>query len=229
MTIWQRIVRFFRSLFTREDDMAALSERLDETYRQQNQLLQQVRRGYADVDTSRKRVELQLNQLRLQESQLADEAREAVARGDDDAARRALGQKLALEKAEAELVERHAALEAEQDRLRTSVMKIESDIDAFRVRKDTLNARRVAATARHEINSATKGIRAAGSEVGQAMTAAERRTRELEATADAVDELVAEGVVSHVGEDPREVELRRWEAEAAEIEQQLEQLHGKDA
>ena len=107
--------------------------------------------------------------------------------------------------------------------------RIESDIDAFRVRKDTLNARRVAATARHEINSATKGIRAAGSEVGQAMTAAERRTRELEATADAVDELVAEGVVSHVGEDPREVELRRWEAEAAEIEQQLEQLHGKDA
>lgn len=229
MTVWQRIVRLFRSWFSRGDDMAALSERLDETYRQQTQLLQQVRRGYADVDTSRKRVELQLNQLRQQESQLDADARQAVAQGDDDKAREILGRKLQLEKAEADLADRHAALKTEQDRLQVSVTKVENDIEAFRVRKDTLNARRAAATARSEINSATKGINAAGSEVGQAMSAAEQRTRELEATADAVDELVADGVISRAGDDPQDVEMRRWDAQAAEIEQQLQSLHDQGA
>jgi len=224
MTIWQRLVRFFRSLFSRGDDMSTLSARLDDTYRQQTQLLQQVRRGYADVDTSRKRVELQLNQLRQQEQDLDMQARRAVAEGNDDQARELLGRKLQLEKAETDLAERHAALEAEQNRLRLTVTQVENDIEAFRVRKDTLNARRAAATARAEINSATTGIAAAGSQVGQAMSAAEQRTRELEATADAVDELVSDGVIARSGEDARDVELRRWEAQAAEIENQLQQI-----
>ncbi len=225
MSIWQRIVRLFRSLFSRGDDIAQLSERLDETYRQQTRLLQQVRRGYADVDTSRKRVELQLAQLRQQEAQLETDARQAVSDGDDDRAREILGRKLTLEKAEAELVERQSALRAEQERLQLSVTQVENDVEQFRVRKDTLNARHAAAAARAEINSATTGINAAGSEVGQAMADAERRTRELEATADAVDELVADGVVQRAGEDPRQAELRRFDAEAAEVERQLQAIH----
>ena len=225
MSIWQRIVRLFRSLFSRGADIAQLSERLDETYRQQTRLLQQVRRGYADVDTSRKRVELQLAQLRQQEAQLETDARQAVSDGDDDRAREILGRKLTLEKAEAELVERQSALRAEQERLQLSVTQVENDVEQFRVRKDTLNARHAAAAARAEINSATTGINAAGSEVGQAMADAERRTRELEATADAVDELVADGVVQRAGEDPRQAELRRFDAEAAEVERQLQAIH----
>lgn len=39
-------------------------EVLDYSYNKQLELLQQVRRGVADVATSRKRVELQMNQLR---------------------------------------------------------------------------------------------------------------------------------------------------------------------
>lgn len=229
MSLWQRIGGWFRSLFgAGGDDMGQLSAKLDDTYRQQVQLLQQVRRGYADVDTSRKRVELQLNQLRQQEADLDEQARMAVAHDNDDQARELLGRKLTLERAESDLVERLGALQAEQQKLQSSVTKIENDIEGFRVRKDTLNARHAAANARAEINSATSGINATNSEVGQAMTAAERRTRELEATADAVDELVAEGVVSKAGEDPRQAELRRFDAEAAEIERQLDALHQGD-
>ena len=81
-----------------------------------------------------------------------------------------------------------------------TALKIEQEVEAFRVRKDTLAARHTAAAARAEINSATRGINSSVSDVGQAVESAERRTRELEATADAVDELVAEGVVSKAGE-----------------------------
>ena len=228
MTLWTRIVRFVRSLFSRGESVEQLGVRLDESYRAQTKLLQQVRRGYADVDTSRKRVDLQLAQLKQQEAQADAEARDAVGRGDDAAARAALTRKLTLEKAEGELLERQAALKAEQDKLQLTVSQVERDIEDFRTRKDTLNARHAAASARAEINSATTGINAAGSAVGQAMSEAERRTRELESTADAVDELVAEGVISQAGEDPRVAEMRRFDAEAAEIDRQLAELHGPD-
>ncbi|MEU8252593.1 PspA/IM30 family protein, partial [Nonomuraea sp. NPDC048916] len=43
-------------------------ETLDYSYQKQLELLQKVRRGVADVATSRKRLELQLNQLQSQSS-----------------------------------------------------------------------------------------------------------------------------------------------------------------
>lgn len=224
MGIWKRIVSLVRSLFHREESMDQLATRMDETYREQTRLLQQVRRGVADVATSRKRVEVQLAALRQTEAQLDDEARQAVARGDDAAARSALGRKVELEKAEADLTERHASLKAQEDKLQVSAQQVESGVEQFRMRRDTLTARHAAASARSEINSATTGIAAASGEMGQAMAAAERDARQLEATADAVDELVAGGVVGRAGEDPRDAEMRRFEAEEAEIERQLAEL-----
>jgi phage shock protein A len=227
--IWQRVVRLVRSLRGRRESIDDLSARLDETYREQTKLLQQVRRGVADVATSRKRVEVQLASVRQQVAQLDDQARQAVSRGDDDAARQSLTRKVALERTEADLVERHASLRTEEDRLTASARKVEQGVEEFRLRKDTLEARHAAASARAEINSATTGIAAAGSEVGQAMASAERETRRIEATADAVDELVAEGVIGQVGDDPRETELRRFDAalggaDQAEVEAQLQQI-----
>lgn len=224
MGIWKRLVNLVRSLFHREESMDQLATRMDETYREQTRLLQQVRRGVADVATSRKRVEVQLAALRQTEAQLDDEARQAVARSDDGAARSALGRKVELEKAEADLTERHASLKAQEDKLTMSAQSVESGVEQFRMRRDTLTARHAAASARSEINSATTGIAAASGEMGQAMAAAERDARQLEATADAVDELVAGGVVGRAGENPRDAEMRRFEAEEAEIERQLAEL-----
>jgi phage shock protein A len=45
------------------------------------------------------------------------------------------------------------------------------------------------------------------------MEAAERHTRELEAKADAVDELVADGVIARPGEDTADLEARRFDRE----------------
>ena len=45
-------------------------ETLDYSYQKQLELLQKVRRGVADVATSRKRLELQLNQLQQQSAKL---------------------------------------------------------------------------------------------------------------------------------------------------------------
>lgn len=211
MSIRKRLATWGRSLRIRGDDVEDLKDRLDETYRTQTGLLQQVRRGVADLATSRRRVQLQLASLGQQAAQLDDEARQAVARGDDDAARAILTRKVTLDKAAADLQARHDDLMAEQEKLELSATKIEQEVENFRVRKDTLAARHTAASARAEINSATSGINSTVSEVGQAMESAERRTRELESTADAYDELVAGGVISTPGESADDAVARQFD------------------
>ncbi|MCW2788882.1 MAG: phage shock protein [Aeromicrobium sp.] len=226
MSIGERLARWFRSARTGTDDPAKLKDRLDATYREQTALLRQVRRGVADVATSRKRVELQLSAVAQQAAQLDDLARQAVARGNDDDARAALTRKVTLEKTAVDLQARHADLKAEEERLSLAASKVEQGVEDFRVRKDTLAARHTAATARAEINSATTGIGSAVSEVGQAMASAERRTRELEAKADAIDELVAEGVVTGPGGDADDALARQFDAalDNAEVDRQLEEI-----
>lgn len=242
MSIWKRLTRIFGSRRNRDaDDIQSLKGKLDESYRAQAALLQQVRRGVADVATSRKRVELQIAQLNQQGQQLDAAARAAVANGDDDAARAALTRKVTLDKAIAGLAEQHSGLKVEEDKLEDSARQIQMQVEEFRLRKDTLTARHTAAAARAEINSATTGISSRAGEVGQAVEAAERRTRELEAKADAVDELVREGVISGPGQDPHSTESfdSRFEALSSntDVETQLDALkagksgddHGQNA
>lgn len=216
----------FRAWRFRGNDIEDLKDRLDETYRTQTTLLQQVRRSVADVATSRKRVELQLAALNQQISQLDDQARHAVNQGNDDEARSILARKISLEKAAAELTERHTDLKAEEDKLHDSARKMEQDVESFRARKDTLAARHTAASAQAGMNDASKGITSAAGEVGQAMEAAERRTRELEAAADAVDELVREGLISKPGESADAAASRRFDAalDSPEVSRQMDAL-----
>jgi phage shock protein A len=192
-------------------DPEQLRTKLDQTYRNQVQLLAQVRRGVADVTTSRKRVEVQLAGLRAQIVALDDEARQGVASGNDEAARTALTRKVTLEQAAKDLTERHAALRAEEDRLTASATSVERQIEDFRLKKDTLSARYSAASARAEIDAAAVGIASQTSEIGQAMSDAERHTRELEATSAALDELMAEGIVARPGENSDEALSRTFD------------------
>lgn len=232
MTLGARLTRWFRSTRAGSDDGEALKDRLDQTYREQTALLQKVRRGVADIATSRKRVELQLTTLQRQSEQLDEQARQAVAAGDDEAARAALTRKVTLDKSAADLQVRRDDLLAEEERLSATATKVEQGVEDFRIRKDTLAARHAAATAADAVNSASTGIGSSVSEVGQEMEAAERRTRELEAKSDAVDELVAEGLVSRPGEDRDAALARQFDAalDSAEVDRQLEQITatGKD-
>jgi phage shock protein A len=236
MSMRDRLSKLWRSRRSGTADAGDLKERLDETYRTQAALLQQVRRGVADVLVSRKRVDVQIATIEQQAARLEEQARASIAAGNDDDARAALTRKITLEKTAADLLARRDDLKAQEDTLQRQALTIEQDVESFRVRKDTLAARHSAASARAEINSATSGINSTVSEVGQAMADAERRTRELEARADAADELVAEGVVGRSGESADEALARQFDAvlgqdalgqdamDSAEVDRQLEQL-----
>ena len=70
---------------------------LDYSYQKQLELLQQVRKGVAEVATSRKRVELQLDQLNAQIAKYDDAARQALTMNREDLAREALTRKSGLQ------------------------------------------------------------------------------------------------------------------------------------
>ena len=71
MSMWQRFSLIFRAKANKALDRAEdPRETLDYSYQRQLELLTKVRRGVADVATSRKRVELQVNQLQQQSDKL---------------------------------------------------------------------------------------------------------------------------------------------------------------
>src|SRR6266853_6056561 len=98
MSVMKRVSLIFRSKANKAlDRMEDPRETLDYSYQTQLELLQKVRRGVADVATSRKRVELQMNQLQQTTGKLDRQARDSLAAGREDLAREALGRKAGVQ------------------------------------------------------------------------------------------------------------------------------------
>ena len=84
-SITHRIATLFRVKANKALDKAEdPREVLDYSYEQQREMLQRVRRGVADVATSRKRVELQVSQLRQSTGKLQGQAEQALASANVD-------------------------------------------------------------------------------------------------------------------------------------------------
>ena len=99
----------FSKLLDKAEDPA---ETLDYSYEKQLELLQNVKRGIADVVTSKKRLQLQQTQLEQSVVKLETQARQAVAANREDLARAALERKTAVQSQLQGLDEQVAQLEA---------------------------------------------------------------------------------------------------------------------
>ncbi|MFT4298799.1 MAG: PspA/IM30 family protein [Aeromicrobium sp.] len=183
MGLWDRMRRIARS--RRDGDAEGWRDRIDETVRDQQATLAQLRRSLADLATNRRRVELQLGRLRQQTADLDAEAQRLVAAGNDDGARAALARKVTLDKAVADLAGRHESLLADEQRLTATADQVQTQIEDFRIRKDTLIARESAASAKSQMHHAQRDH----GDVARELDEVDRRTREAEATASAYDEL----------------------------------------
>src|SRR5512133_262569 len=92
-------------------------ETLDYSYEKQLELLQNVKRGVAEVTTSKKRLQLQKEKLLQSVQKLDGQAREALRASREDLARLALERKPAISSQVAGLDEQIATLESEQAKL----------------------------------------------------------------------------------------------------------------
>src|SRR3989441_12489030 len=93
------------------------NETLDYSYEQQLELLQNVKRGVADVVTAKKRLQMQTDQLEQNVVKLDTQARQALAAGREDLARQALERKSAVQQQLQDLDAQVKGLEDQQQRL----------------------------------------------------------------------------------------------------------------
>jgi len=196
MSLVHRLTALFRAKVNKMLDRAEdPREMLDYSYERQLELLQQVRRGLADVATSRRRIELQLTQLQQSSAKLQDQARQALAMGREDLAREALTRRAAVTSQIGDLQGQQASLQAEQDKLTVASQNLQAKVDAFRTRKETIKATYTAAEAETRIREAVTGISEEMGDVGLAIQRAQDKTEQMQARAGALDELLASGAL----------------------------------
>jgi phage shock protein A len=230
MGVMKRVSLVFKAKANKAlDKMEDPRETLDYSYQRQLDLLTKVRRGVADVATSRKRVELQMNQLQQQANKLEDQARKALGMGREDLARAALERKASAQSQLNDLQAQYAQLQAEEEKLTVASQRLQSKVDAFRTRKETIKATYTAAEAQTRINEAFSGISEEMGDVGMAIQRAEDKTAQMQARAGAIDELMASGALDDAvggNRDDIQNELDMMSA-SSDVERELSRLKGE--
>ena len=168
-------------------------ETLDYSYQKQLELLQNVKKGIAEVVTSKKRLQMQADKLQQSVVKLDTQARQALSAGKEDLARVALERKQLAQTELQSLDSQVKELEAEQQRLIESEQKLRTKIESFRTKKEVVKAQYSAAEARVQISEAATGVGEEMADVGLAMQRALDKTEDMKARANAVEELEAAG------------------------------------
>jgi hypothetical protein len=129
-------------------------EGLDLAYQHQLMMLQKVRRGVADVATSRKRIELQISELEQAVARAARQREDALATGHEDLAGEARTREAGYQEQLSQLRTQLVALTSEEHNLTAGSQRLQAKVEAFRVRKETLKATYTAAEASQVVREA---------------------------------------------------------------------------
>jgi phage shock protein A len=212
MSIMKRMSMIFRAKANKALDKAEdPRETLDYSYQKQLEMLQKVRRGVADVATSRKRVELQATQLQQQSDKLQSQAQQALGAGREELAREALTRRAGLQQQISDLQVQHAQLQGEEEKLTLASQRLQAKVESFRTRKETIKATYTAAEAQTKINEAFSGISEEMGDVGMAIQRAEDKTATMQARAGAIDELISSGALEDASGQPSDDIARELE------------------
>ncbi|HVX53362.1 PspA/IM30 family protein [Nocardioides sp.] len=232
MSLMKRMSLVFKAKANKVLDKAEdPREVLDYSYQKQLELLTNVRKGVADVATSRKRVELQINQLQQQSDKLQSQAQQAINANREDLAREALTRKSGLTQQIADLQTQHANLQAEEEKLVLAQQRLQAKVEAFRTKKETIKATYTAAEAQTKINDAVAGIGEEMGDIGLAIQRAEDKTQQMQARAGAVDELLASGALDDLTAQPGDDIARQLNelSSQSDVEAELARMKGLSA
>ena len=201
------------------------TETLDYSYEKQLELLQNVKRGLADVVTAKKRLQMQSTQLEQSVVKLETQAREALAAGREDLARQALERKSGLQQQLQGLDEQAKQLAAQQEKLVASEKALSAKVEAFRTQKETIKAQYSAAEAQVRIGEAATGIGEQMADTGLAIQRAKDKTEQMQARASAIDELTTSGALEDFTSDQTELDRELGAiASQGQVDRELEQM-----
>jgi phage shock protein A len=173
-------------------------ETLDYGYQKQVELLQNVKKGIADVVTSKKRLQMQSQKLEQQVVKLDTQARQALGQNREDLARMALERKTVCQTELQSLDQQVADLEKQQEQLSENEQQLRQKIETFRTKKEVIKAQYSAAEAQVKIGEAAHGVGEQMADLGLAIQRAEDKTETMRARAEAVDELEKAGTFEDI-------------------------------
>ncbi len=204
------------------------AETLEYGYQKQVELLQNVKKGIADVTTSKKRLQMQAAKLEQQVVKLDTQARQALAQGRDDLARTALERKTVIQGEMQSLDQQAAELASQQEQLTVNEQKLRGKIEAFRTKKEVIKAQYSAAEAQVKISEAASGVGEEMADLGLAIQRAEEKTENMRARASAVEELEAAGTFDDItslgsGQDDIDRELAELSA-GSQVDDELARM-----
>jgi phage shock protein A len=202
------------------------TETLDYSYEQQLRLLQDVKRGIADVTTSKKRLQMQTTQLEQSVVKLETQARDALGANREDLARAALERKAVVQQQLQGLDQQVEGLAQQQEKLVSSEKQLQAKIEAFRSQKEVIKAQYSAAEAQVRIGEAATGIGEQMADTGLAIQRAKDKTEQMQARAAAVEELIESGTLEDFtagDQTALDRELAQLQA-GTQVDRELEQL-----
>ena len=222
------------SLFQRAHDIVAAkadkaldsaenpNEMLDYSYNQMLDQITRVRQGLVDVAASRKRIELQEQQLQHTVAHLDDQAQAALGQGREDLAREALSRKAAAQQQIDAMEAQHQDLGEQQDKLQRALSQLQDRVNNFRSQKEVMKAQYTAAQASAAVNATAAGIAGEYGDTGADIARAQDKIATMQARAGALDELLQSGVLEDVGGDTDDIQQELDEAgSAADVDREL--------
>lgn len=201
------------------------TETLDYAYEKQLDMLQNVKRGIAELTTAKKRLEMQKQKLLRDSIDLDGKAKESLKQGNEQMARLALERRSQIEENVQSLTVQIKKLGADQEKLTQTEKSLEFKIEQFRTQKETMKAQYSAAEAQVKIGESLSGISDSSADVGAAMNRAKDKTEAMTARASAIDELNDSGVLNTVGDDQDSIDRELSKVKTkGKVDEQLERM-----
>ncbi len=208
MGLIDRFMRIFRIRV--EDKLEKMEDprkTLDYSLVEMGENLRKIERSLLDISTAKQKLIMQRDDLRRNVDRYNGQARQALEFKRDDLAQIAIGRKQELEQRLGEVEQNIQRVEQQMSSLESSRDSLKAKIESFKGRKEELKAMYGAAEAQVRIKETLTGISEELTDVGQSITRAEERIGDMQARAEAIDELIARGAIEDVlGESKSDVE-----------------------
>ena len=200
-------------------------EMLDLSYEQMLDQITRVRQALVTIAASRKRIELQEQQLQQSVDHLQEQAKTALSLGKEDLAREALTRKATAQAQIDDMEAQHQQLAEQEDKLGQTLQALQQRVNTFRTQKEVLKAQYAAASATTSVNEDVAGISSTLGDSGAALQRAQDKIATMQARAGALDELLQSGVLEDVGGSTDDIQQELDEAgTSADVDRELAAL-----
>jgi phage shock protein A len=215
MTLFQRAHNIVQAKANKAlDAVEKPDELLDLSYEDMLDQITRVRRGLVDIAGARRQTELQGQQLQHSVDHLQDQAKTALAQGNEELAREALSRRAAAQGQLDDLSAQHEQLAEQEQKLEHTLEVMQKRVSNFRSQKEVLKAQYSVAEAESSAVDPGTGLQRALDQVAT-----------MQARAGAVDELIQSGVLEDVGGSTDEIQEELDQAgSAADVDRQLAAL-----